>query len=120
MSEIEFYFDPSDGDGLSMRIDSTPDEFADEGGYRGELSNLVTSFQVVYFDGFEWLEEWFEDGLPQAVEFRITFVDPADIDDDTGQPREYQVSRLVTLPAVRPVDPLTTQQQQQTQGGTRF
>lgn len=104
-SEIEFYFDPLDGEGMSMRIDSVPDDYPDEGGYRGSLSPLITGFQVMYHDGFEWLEEWFEDGLPQAVEFRITITDPEDIDAETGTPRVFQVSRLVSLPTAPRQDP---------------
>lgn len=90
-SEIEFVFDPSLAESMSMRIDSSPDDLPDGGGYRISLSENVVAFQVMYFDGEEWLEDWLTSGLPQAIEFTVTFVKP-----ETG--KEFQISRLVALP----------------------
>ena len=100
-SEIEFYFDPGDGGGFQMRIDSSPDEYPDQGGYNISLSPLIQSFKVNYFDGEEWLENWVEDSLPLSVEFRFTVSDPKDVSPVTGQPSVYEFSRLVTMPAAR-------------------
>lgn len=100
-SEVEFYFDPDDGDGFQMRIDSSPDEYPDQGGYNISLSPLIQSFKVNYFDGEEWLEDWVEEGLPLSVEFRFTVSDPKDVSPVTGQPSVYEFSRLVTMPTAR-------------------
>lgn len=107
MSEIEFTLDPLDGQGMTMRIDSTPGSISETGedtGYRASLSPMVSSFQVTYFDGTDWLEEWIGTDLPQAVEFSITISDPEEISPVTGQPRTYDVSRLVSMPTVKPAE----------------
>jgi len=92
-SEIEFKFDPTAGEGLLMRIDSTPDEMPQEGGVESVLSNWVRSFEVMYYDGIEWTEEWYLTTLPLAVEFRVTVADPEDPSDNG-----YQMSRVVSMP----------------------
>jgi hypothetical protein len=63
--------------GLYMRIDPTPDDELETGGYLVPLGEIVTSFDIRYFDGYEWVEEWyFESEVPEAVEFSITVADP--------------------------------------------
>lgn len=81
MSEVEFGFDPAEDDALTMRIDTTPDDELDAGGYNVTLTPLIKSFKVLYFDGTDWLEEWDDNKLPQAVEFHLTL---ADGDDGSG------------------------------------
>jgi prepilin-type N-terminal cleavage/methylation domain-containing protein len=107
-SEIEFEFDPLTGDGMTLRIDSSPDDDPYTGGYRVQLSGLVRSFTVYYFDGVEWLEEWYDSRLPLAVEFRFTIAEPGDApaapadvataDPAPAPPPPQQVARLVWLP----------------------
>lgn len=96
--EVEFSFDPVSGDGMTMRIDSSPDEEPDGGGYRASLTNLVQSFEVQYFNGVEWVEEWFESSLPQAVEFRITFADPDEEVPEGQTPTNHKIARMISLP----------------------
>ena len=97
--EIEFIFDPQEDALFSMRIDpSSGDDSAFDGGYLVDLSEMVESFQVLYHDGEEWLDEWIGSELPRAVEFRITFADPEDLSPITGEPKRYQVSRLIAMP----------------------
>lgn len=103
-SEIEFYLDPETGDGFAMRIDSSPDDEPDFGGYYARFSPLIQSFEVIYFDGTEWLEEWFANELPQAVEFTFTIADPEDVSPVTGEPRAYRVKRLVAMPLAPNLD----------------
>lgn len=105
--ELEITYDPVETDGLTLRLDPSPDNEYDTGGYLMDLAPGVTSFQVLYYDNGEWLEDWYRDELPHAVEFHLTLeaVDPAaDPDaeptrDDDGPPRRsITVSRIVTLP----------------------
>lgn len=124
MSEIDFEFDPESGEGMTMRIDSTPDEFPDDGGYTAELSSMVKSFEVKYFDGIEWSEDWFDSVLPQAIEFHVMLSDAKE-DDSAPAPkaertggssgassngpaktgpssgRVYEVSRLISMPTAK-------------------
>lgn len=131
VSEIDFEFDPEGEDGLTMRIDSTPDEFPDDGGYRAVLSPMVKSFEVKYFDGTEWSEEWYASELPQAIEFHVMLVaekagagasgdasgaggsassgtsaattSASASDDPAGQyaGRTYEISRLISMPTAK-------------------
>lgn len=120
--EIEFSFDPSLGGGLTMRIDSTPDEFPSDGGYELTLSSRVRSFEALFYDGVEWTTEWYESDLPAAIEFTIGFDDEeaaaAAAEDSEGEdaltgaeqtgaggetakteaPPVFEATRLVTLP----------------------
>lgn len=73
-SEIEFCFDPNAESGepsLTMRIDPSPDDDPYAGGETIPLSNDVVGFQVQYSDGIEWLDNWDDQKLPEAVEFTL-------------------------------------------------
>lgn len=94
-AEIEFYYDPEVDDGLYMRVDPMSDDFPFSDGYDILLSENVIGFRVVYYDGYDWLEEWTNtDALPMAVEFYVTFVE--DLTDPES--RSHEVIRLVSLP----------------------
>lgn len=98
MSEVEFLYDPAEKEGLTMRIKPVLDELHDEGGTSVQLSEAVQSFQVLYFDGVDWVEEWDKADLPQAVEFHLTFVEHEEGPFSRSAPRYYNFSRLVVLP----------------------
>ena len=98
LSEVTFSFDPAEDEALSMRLDSSPDDLLDEGGYRLTLSPLVTAFKVLYFDGTDWVDDWSEQRLPRAVEFHLTFEEDEKSLSQGKKPYVYQISRLVTLP----------------------
>ncbi|MCE5229488.1 hypothetical protein LLG95_07815, partial [bacterium] len=69
--EIDFCFDPTKEDGLTMRIDASPDDDPAAGGQSLPLSKDVVGFQVQYFDGEDWVDEWDDEKLPVAVEFTL-------------------------------------------------
>lgn len=103
--EIEFELDPDTEDGLVMRIDATPDDDPYEGGYSIELSPLVRQFELIYFDGEEWVEDWYRTSLPQAVELTLAIAPSAEgteEDEETSaeddDPALYHFSRLISLP----------------------
>ena len=101
VSEVDFTFDPgAPENGFTMRIDSSPDAYADEGGYFATLSDLVQSFKVVYFDGEEWVEEWFSTELPYAIEFTLTLVDADEEIRPGGSARLHEIKRLIAMPQV--------------------
>jgi len=78
--------------GLWMRIDPTPDEDLESGGYLTQLSPQITSFDVQFFDGAEWTEEWLNTtAVPEAVEFSLTVTDPE------GRENPMTLTRLVYL-----------------------
>jgi len=63
--------------GLWLRVDPTPDDYLEGDGYRMELGAQITSLDFRFFDGFEWLEDWFDDTqVPEAIEFSLTIADP--------------------------------------------
>jgi hypothetical protein len=84
---------PRQNTGLWMRIDPTPDDDVESGGYLLSLAPEITSFNVQYYDGVEWLEEWYTDyEAPQAIEFTITATDPE------GRENPMSLTRLVLVP----------------------
>ena len=74
--EVEFELDPETGDGMLMRIDATPDDDPYEGGYSIQLSPLIRQFSLTYFDGEEWVEDWYRTSLPKAVELTLAIAYP--------------------------------------------
>jgi len=85
--------------GLWMRIDPTPDDDLQSGGYLIQLGEQFTSLKFRFFDGTEWVDEWYDDTqVPQAVEFTLTVSDPAD--------RENPMSliRLVRIPTAKAIN----------------
>jgi prepilin-type N-terminal cleavage/methylation domain-containing protein len=121
-SEVEFELDPASGDGLTMRIDSSPDDEPEAGGYRIELSPRVRDFKVLYHDGTDWVKQWDEDALPVAVEFFFTVTAAQDRPDTPATekaPQPYTVRRLIAMPtasADRAADSTTQQPAGQSTG----
>lgn len=106
VSVVEFVYDPLVPEGMTLRIDAALDDDLTEGGETIILCSSIRSFSVLYYDGFEWLDEWLESSeLPLALEFQLTF-NPTDenASDDTAlsieeNPEEYfSVKRLVSIP----------------------
>jgi len=96
-AEVEFYFEPGVDAGLFMRVDPMADDFPFSDGYDILLSDKVTSFRIIYFDGYEWVTDWTHpDALPLAVEFYVTIEIPST---DPGRENDWtEVMRLVSLP----------------------
>lgn len=79
--------------GLMMRRKPLPDGGDEsEGGTVDELAPNAIAFNTVYYDGLEWVDEWFTEGsLPEAVQVAMALRDPRD-------PRGYFVfSRVIPL-----------------------
>jgi len=107
LCEIEFYIETGErgeleGEvavstqnerGLWMRIDPTPDDDVETGGYLVLLGEQFTSLDFRYFDGYEWLEEWFDETqVPEVIEFSLTISDPLE------RENPMNLTRLVVLP----------------------
>lgn len=75
-SVVELTYDPALGDGLRMRVLAGGDDVFDTGGFDLLLSPGVEGFNVRYFDGQGWFDSWYESGLPKAVEFELSILDP--------------------------------------------
>ncbi|MCX8036844.1 MAG: hypothetical protein N3D11_07290 [Candidatus Sumerlaeia bacterium] len=85
--------------GLWMRIDPTPDDDLENGGYLVDLGIQITSFNLRFYDGYEWLEDWLNDSqVPQAVEFSLTCTDPE------GRENPITLTRLVRIPTARAIN----------------
>ena len=85
--------------GLWMRIDPTPDDDVESGGYLLCLGEMIASFDCSFFDGYEWVEDWYYDyEAPEAIEFSMTVVDP----DELVSP--MSVTRLVSIPLVETIN----------------
>ncbi len=85
--------------GLWMRIDPTPDDDLESGGYLVDLGIQITSFNLRFYDGYEWLEDWLNDTqVPQAVEFSLTCTDPE------GRENPITITRLVRIPTARMIN----------------
>lgn len=57
-----------------------------------ELASGVVSFNVQYFDGLDWLDEWITtDELPRAVEIRLVFAEPG------SEANAVTVAKLITI-----------------------
>lgn len=113
LCEIEFFIDTgsrgqadneqvatdSNVGGLWMRIDPTPDDDVESGGYLVALGEQVVSLDFRFFDGYEWLEEWyFDNEVPEAIEFTITVSDP------DGLENPMTLTRLVTVPTAATIN----------------
>lgn len=116
VSEVEFCYDPENDGMMSVRIDSTPDEDYTMGGLRVQLSPMIQGFRVMYYTGFEWVSEWYENTLPKAVEFHLIIGDPAEVDAE-GNPVTREYSRLVWLPMGKERPPEETGDVDSSQGG---
>jgi len=68
-SVVDFSFDPARGNTLFMRINPSSDNIFLEGGFELPVAENVLMFSARFFDGTEWLDEWYEPGLPLAIEF---------------------------------------------------
>lgn len=68
-SVVDFSFDPARGNTLFMRINPSSDNIFLEGGFELPVAENVLMFNARFFDGTEWLDEWYEPGLPLAIEF---------------------------------------------------
>ncbi|MDP8222169.1 MAG: type II secretion system protein GspJ [Candidatus Lernaella stagnicola] len=102
---------------LYRREDATPDEDNTAGGEFYELCEHVLAFDLAYYDGFEWIEEWdsrrFDDSaegdeqqidnqsdemvntLPMAVEVRLLVDGPLDPNGNPTQVPFHTKIRLV-------------------------
>jgi len=79
--------------GLWIRMDATPDDDLESGGYLIELGAQITSLNFLFFDGYEWLEEWYDDTqVPEAIELSLTVTDPLE------RENPMTLTRLVTIP----------------------
>jgi type II secretion system protein J len=80
LCEVDIYLNQNPDypdQGLMMIRKTIPgDEFLEEKPKPQELAPNVISFNVDYYDGYEWLDEWtYASGLPRAVEVTITLAD---------------------------------------------
>ncbi len=104
-AEVEFTFDPAGEDGgLTLRIDTTPDDEPDAGGIRVLLDSRVIGFQVRYHDGQEWLDEWQDQTLPLAVEYTLSIGTENPAPNPTTEVPPFIVRRLLALPRAEPAD----------------
>ena len=123
-AEVTFELDPETGDGLNMRIDATPDDLPNEGGYNIPLGEDVRSFGVKYYDGTDWRSSWSEQSLPVAVQFTLTFEPKANEESaadakpaaESSATPFHTVSRMMWLPLGQDVTQ-TSSTQQSTQAG---
>lgn len=102
------------GDGLTL-IRRIQRNLLTESAFEVEEEPLITglaSFEVRYFDGYDWLEEWDSelqgDVMPLAVEIVLEFDQPA----PGGPDRNYRLRQVIPLPCGRepelPADNLGT------------
>lgn len=99
VNEVTIRFDPEDGRGLTLRVDPTPDDVPDDGGYEVALYDHVAGFEIQYYDGAEWAPEWARNAAPQAFQFTITLKEVDDGGIETGG--LYEVKRLVWTPRAK-------------------
>jgi len=84
--------------GLYMRIDPTPDDNVEDGGYIVPLGELVTSLDFRFYDGFEWVEDWYYDyEVPEAIEFTIVVSDPEGLENPMSLTRLVLVSSAAMI-----------------------
>jgi len=59
---------------LLRRLWPNPDKDSEPGGVLTEIANNIVVFDIKYFDGDEWLDEWPEESeaLPELIEVNIT------------------------------------------------
>lgn len=93
----------STGDDLTL-IRRIQRNLLTESAFEVEEEPLITglaSFEVRYFDGYEWLEEWdseLQGGvMPQAVKISLEFDQPAPSDPE----RNYRLRQVIPLPVGR-------------------
>jgi type II secretion system protein J len=72
------------------------------------LCRGVKSFNLGYFDGYEWQDSWDSvlqgNALPQAVEITLT-IETADTDTNTiSQQQDYQFTRTFVIPCSSPAN----------------
>ena len=85
--------------GLWLRMDPTPDEDIETGGYLIELGDMATGLNFRFFDGVEWMDDWLDDTLvPEAVEFTLTVSDPME------RENPMTMTRLVTIPLAKAIN----------------
>ena len=101
--EITFELDPlGETAGMSLRVQSPPDDLPREGGYIIPLSAMVTGFAARYYDGIEWSDMWSGKDLPLAVEFTLTLQSQDEpswrVEQEADAPQTETFTRLVWLP----------------------
>ena len=72
--EVEYYVDKNEhGSKLMRRYWPNPDKDSEPGGLLTAIANDIEIFDVRYFDGQEWQNEWSEDrnSLPELVDVSI-------------------------------------------------
>ncbi|MCH7556466.1 MAG: prepilin-type N-terminal cleavage/methylation domain-containing protein [Planctomycetes bacterium] len=78
--EVEYYLMKDEGKSLLMRrLWPNPNEEDEPGGILSVIAEDIGVFQVRYFDGEEWSDEWPEemDVLPQLIEVNIVATPPS-------------------------------------------
>ena len=78
--EVEYYLTKDEGKSLLMRrLWPNPNEEDEPGGILSVIAEEIDVFQVRYFDGEEWSDEWPEemDVLPQLIEVNIVATPPS-------------------------------------------
>ena len=78
--EVEYYLMEEDDKSLLMRrLWPNPNEEEEPGGMLAVIAEDIAAFEVRYFDGEEWSDEWPEemDVLPQLLEINIVAVAPS-------------------------------------------
>lgn len=90
----------STGDGLTL-VRRIRRNLLTESAFEIEEEPLITgvaSFEVRYFDGYDWLDEWdselLGDAMPLAVEIVLEFDQPA----PTDPSRNYRLRQVIPLP----------------------
>jgi type II secretion system protein J len=100
LAQVEFYLnqDPDRPDlGLMMRQRTLPADPQWGHGDADELAPDVASFDVRFFDGAQWVEDWpAGQGLPKAAEVTLVFADPE------GAWNPAQFSRLIPFKCASP------------------
>jgi len=114
--EVEYYLLKDEDKSLLMRrLWPNPNEEDEPGGILSVIAEDIDVFQVRYFDGEEWSEEWPEemDVLPQLIEVNIVATPPS-----RGTPAMESFIANFTRSVVGAVDALESGEQEQGgQGG---
>ena len=114
--EVEYYLiKDEEKSALMRRLWPNPSEELEPGGILTVIAEDISVFQVRYFDGEEWSDEWPEEMevLPQLIEVNIVGKLPS-----RGKPAMESFVVNLTRSVVSAVDAIESGQQQQSGQGT--
>ena len=105
INEIGYQIQPRKDDGpggiLYRRLDYFIDEEPMRGGRLEVLYDHVVSFQVRFFDGLEWHEDWIDEravSLPRAVQVILGIAVPLEGAGEDARYREREYDFIVFYP----------------------